>query len=91
MINQRAMDRRKFLKVGGSVIPMGGLLLEGAPKLIGAENSRISRKPVPATPFDETADYTLRIGTGLIEVAPKHFISTTIYNMFQNSNRYFIS
>ena len=28
----------------------------------------------------ETADYTLRIGTGLIELAPEHIVSTTLYN-----------
>jgi FtsP/CotA-like multicopper oxidase with cupredoxin domain len=29
---------------------------------------------------DEKADYTLRIGTGLIELAPDHIVSTTLYN-----------
>jgi len=29
---------------------------------------------------DGKADYTIRIGTGLIEVAPQHIISTTTYN-----------
>jgi FtsP/CotA-like multicopper oxidase with cupredoxin domain len=28
----------------------------------------------------EKADYTLRIGTGLIELAPEHIVSTTLYN-----------
>jgi FtsP/CotA-like multicopper oxidase with cupredoxin domain len=28
----------------------------------------------------EKADYTLRIGTGLIELAPEHVVSTTLYN-----------
>ena len=28
----------------------------------------------------ETADYTLRIGTGLVELAPNHIVSTTLYN-----------
>jgi FtsP/CotA-like multicopper oxidase with cupredoxin domain len=28
----------------------------------------------------EKADYTLRIGTGLIELAPQHIVSTTLYN-----------
>src|SRR5215813_14025231 len=26
------------------------------------------------------ADYTLRIGTGLVELAPNHIVSTTLYN-----------
>jgi FtsP/CotA-like multicopper oxidase with cupredoxin domain len=29
---------------------------------------------------DEKADYTLRIGTGLVELAPNHVVSTTLYN-----------
>jgi hypothetical protein len=28
----------------------------------------------------ETADYTLRIASGLIELAPEHIVSTTLYN-----------
>jgi hypothetical protein len=28
----------------------------------------------------ERADYTLRIGTGLVELAPDHIVSTTLYN-----------
>jgi len=29
---------------------------------------------------DEKPDYTLRIGTGLVELAPGHIVSTTLYN-----------
>jgi FtsP/CotA-like multicopper oxidase with cupredoxin domain len=29
---------------------------------------------------NEKADYTLRIGTGLVELAPEHIVSTTLYN-----------
>jgi FtsP/CotA-like multicopper oxidase with cupredoxin domain len=29
---------------------------------------------------DEKADYTIRIGTGLVELAPNHIVSTTLYN-----------
>jgi len=28
----------------------------------------------------QKADYTLRIGTGLVELAPDHIVSTTLYN-----------
>jgi len=28
----------------------------------------------------EKADHTLQIGTGLVELSPKHIISTTLYN-----------
>ena len=29
---------------------------------------------------DAKPDYTLRIGTGLVELAPDHIVSTTVYN-----------
>jgi FtsP/CotA-like multicopper oxidase with cupredoxin domain len=29
---------------------------------------------------DAKADYTIRIGTGLVELAPNHIVSTTLYN-----------
>ena len=29
---------------------------------------------------DTKADYTLRIATGLVELAPDHIVSTTLYN-----------
>src|SRR6516225_1759835 len=59
------MDRRAFLRYAGLV------------PLIGA-------RPRLAFGVDETtaekADYTLRIGTGLVELAPDHIVSTTLYN-----------
>jgi FtsP/CotA-like multicopper oxidase with cupredoxin domain len=33
-----------------------------------------------ASAADEKADYTLRIGAGLVELAPEHIVSTTLYN-----------
>ena len=74
------MDRRKFIKSAGLSLPVSGLLPAGAMALIGTAHSE-SKVQAPKPPeMDEPADYTLRIGTGLIEVAPKHIISTTTYN-----------
>src|SRR5215475_51727 len=61
------IDRRSFLK-HTALVP-----------LIGATaTSHIARAA------DEVAaakaDYTLRIGTGLVELAPNHIVSTTLYN-----------
>ena len=39
---------------------------------------RLARAADEVTP--EKADYTLRIGTGLVELAPDHIVSTTLYN-----------
>lgn len=60
-----ALDRRSLLKCAG-LLPLAGI---GARLAAGAE------KPVPAR-----ADYTIRIGTGLVELAPDHIASTTLYN-----------
>lgn len=50
-----------------SLLKRAGLVpfLAGIPRLAGAA---------------EKADYTLRIATGLVELAPKHIVSTTLYN-----------
>ena len=59
------IDRRSLLKYGGLV------------PLVGAVP-----RPVRAVGDDPTekADYTLRIATGLVELAPEHIVSTTLYN-----------
>ncbi|HUP02992.1 MAG TPA: multicopper oxidase domain-containing protein [Bryobacteraceae bacterium] len=60
-----AVDRRSFLKYAG-LLPVAGPA--GAP----AQTS--GRAPA------EKADYTVRIGTGLVELAPDHIVSTVLYN-----------
>src|SRR5271157_2595934 len=59
------INRRSLLKYAG-VIPLMGAV----PRLVQAA----------ADQADEKADYTLRIGTGLVELAPEHIVSTTLYN-----------
>jgi len=74
------MDRRKFIKSAAFVLPAAGLIPPVAKSLIHSDEAG-SRIPVqnPAAP-EEAADYTIHIGTGLIEVGPQHIISTTTYN-----------
>jgi FtsP/CotA-like multicopper oxidase with cupredoxin domain len=60
-----AMDRRSFLKLAGSV-PIIGAPAVGA----WASDNAASEKP----------DYTLRLATGLVELAPDHIVSSTLYN-----------
>jgi FtsP/CotA-like multicopper oxidase with cupredoxin domain len=59
------ISRRSMLKYAG-VVPLAGAI------------------PAVGRAFDgvpsERADYTLRIGTGLVELAPDHVVSTTLYN-----------
>ena len=59
------IDRRAFLKYAGLVSFIGAV-----PRLALAADEVIAEK----------ADYTLRIGTGLVELAPDHIVSTTLYN-----------
>src|SRR5450432_55485 len=74
------MDRRKFIKSAGFALPVTGLLPLGATAFIssGRHGSRL-RIQEQSEP-EEVADYTVRIGTGLIEVGPQHILSTTTYN-----------
>ena len=59
------IDRRSFLKYAGLVPVIGAM-----PRLAWAASEITTEK----------ADYTLRIGTGLVELAPGHILSTTLYN-----------
>jgi FtsP/CotA-like multicopper oxidase with cupredoxin domain len=59
------VDRRSLLKFAAMVPALGA-----APRLVQAADTE------PA----EKADYTLRIGNGLVELAPDHIVSTTLYN-----------
>lgn len=59
------IDRRSLLKYAGLVPLMGAV-----PSLARAADEVTNAK----------ADYTLRIGTGLVELAPDHIVSTTLYN-----------
>src|ERR1700722_18149418 len=60
-----AIDRRSLLNQAAA-LP----LVAAVPKLVRAASEN------PA----EKADYTLRIGTGLVELSPEHIVSTTLYN-----------
>jgi FtsP/CotA-like multicopper oxidase with cupredoxin domain len=58
------MNRRAFIKYAG-LVPLTGAV----PRLSLAAGEIAG----------EQADYTLRIGTGLVELAPDHIVSTTLY------------
>ena len=60
------IDRRSLLKYAAAV----PLAITTTTLAQSADNSGTSQK----------ADYTVRIGTGLIELAPDHIVSTTLYN-----------
>ncbi|AGK56393.1 multicopper oxidase, type 2 [Hyphomicrobium denitrificans 1NES1] len=60
------MDRRTFLKSMSCL----SLLNSASPRIVLAADEAEDIKP----------DYTLRIATGLVELAPDHIVSTTLYN-----------
>ncbi len=62
------LQRRDFLKVS-SVAALAASLKPWSCVL-----ARSASQP------EATADYTLRIATGLVELAPDHIVSTTLYN-----------
>ena len=68
MPSNPTLDRRYFLKLSG--------LSALAPGLVSSSRA-IAQAPSPLAP---NADYTLRIATGLVELAPAHIVSTTLYN-----------
>jgi hypothetical protein len=56
----------------GSVLKLAGVApFLGAMPLVGS---------AAAQPDPEKPDCTVRIGTGLVELAPDHIVSTTLYN-----------
>jgi FtsP/CotA-like multicopper oxidase with cupredoxin domain len=59
------VDRRTLLKFAGMAAAVNAV-----PRLAWAAGEEASAK----------ADYTLRIATGLVELAPDHIVSTTLYN-----------
>ena len=61
-------DRRRLLQLGASAALTGTLPIGCAPR------------PGPASPPAGPADYTIRIGSGLVELAPDKIIATTTYN-----------
>jgi FtsP/CotA-like multicopper oxidase with cupredoxin domain len=62
------LPRRDFLRLSGLAALASNI--EPISRAF-AQNTAVS---------DVKADYTLRIATGLVELAPKHIISTTLYN-----------
>jgi FtsP/CotA-like multicopper oxidase with cupredoxin domain len=59
------IDRRSVLK-HAAALP----IVAAVPKLVQAASESSAEK----------AGYTLRIGTGLVELSPQHIVSTTLYN-----------
>lgn len=73
------MNRRKFLK-WSSAIPVVSAFPAEAAELFMEKKTAVFKNPKAKISFNENADYTIHIGTGLVEVGPQRIISTTTYN-----------
>jgi FtsP/CotA-like multicopper oxidase with cupredoxin domain len=73
------MDRRKFIRSAGLVLPATTIVPKGAVSFLssGIHHPKVSEDTATAI---QKADSTIRIKTGLVEVGPQHIISTTTYN-----------
>jgi len=73
------MDRRDFLKAA-SLSALAGTLVPGATAFAGEPLVSAAAITSAAAGAASKADYTLRISTGVLELAPQRFVSTTLYN-----------
>src|SRR5690348_9807798 len=71
------MDRRDFLKTASLSALAAGMLPAGS--AVAAEMGH-AMSPAPSVPLEGKAEHTLRIATGVLELAPERFVSTTMYN-----------
>ena len=74
------MDRRKFIRAAGLALPIAAALPASALDLVKPDAGESEKAPGSAIDHKQKADYTIRIGIGLVEVGPQHIISTTTYN-----------
>jgi FtsP/CotA-like multicopper oxidase with cupredoxin domain len=74
----RAQSRRAFLKATG--LTAGALLLSHKGVLAQTGQPIQNSQPAPAPNDSAAADYTLRIKTSPVEIAPTRIISITTYN-----------
>jgi FtsP/CotA-like multicopper oxidase with cupredoxin domain len=70
------LARRDFLKLAG----LAGLGVAGSTGLLKAADMTNMPATSAQMALEGKADYTVRIGTGLVELAPDQIISTTTYN-----------
>lgn len=71
------VSRRRFIELAG--VATAGTLLP-LPALSQAPMAMPKASAGSAKPNEEPSDHTIRISTGLVEVGPKHILSTTTYN-----------
>ncbi len=71
------LSRRRALELGGAALACGATASVAAEMPMHSGLASGQTKPAPPA---GTADYTIRIGTGLVELGPETTISTRLYN-----------
>ena len=73
------MKRREFLRLSSAATLLGSAIEVRAAGAAATATAASPGAPAAAAPAG-SPDYTLRIGTGLIELSAQHLVSTTLYN-----------
>ena len=71
---ESGLPRRDFLKLAG----LAGVGVTTSARLLQTASAAENQKSGPQP--EGKADYTVRIGTGLIDLAPNQIVSTSLYN-----------
>jgi FtsP/CotA-like multicopper oxidase with cupredoxin domain len=71
---ESGLPRRDFIKLAG----LAGVGLTTSARLLKTASAAENQKSGPQP--ESKADYTVRIGTGLIDLAPNQIVSTSLYN-----------
>src|ERR1700761_3336364 len=69
------LDRRDLVRLAGGALLGAGLPAKAQPMAMGEEHQAVSPHQIQTS-----ADHTIRIGTGLVELGPNAIISTKLYN-----------
>ncbi len=73
------MKRREFLRLSSAATLLGSAIEVRAAGAAATATAASPGAPAAAAPAG-SPDYTLRIGTGLIDLSAQHLVSTTLYN-----------
>jgi FtsP/CotA-like multicopper oxidase with cupredoxin domain len=79
ILSKKKAPRREFLKVVGTAVCAAALPISTA-RSMAATLAAATLEPVYQQPELRSPDYTLRIGSSPVEIAPKHIVSTITYN-----------
>ena len=74
------LNRRQLFRLGGAVALTGGIPIPLSAEDVTLADARGTQTTAMGAALEGRADYTIRIGTGLVELGPDTTVSTKIYN-----------